>query len=109
MEKSETIHIRVSPEVKKESEKVLKKLVLTTSYAVLIFLKQVIYQNKIPFDVALPNDEDIKKKEQLAKIINQTGGGSVDKSLEPIIHLYANGSIDYDTACLTISRRFTNI
>ena len=45
---------RVEPEVKEEAEKVLDQLGIPMSNAVGMFLRQVVLQNGIPFDVKLP-------------------------------------------------------
>lgn len=51
MSKTELIHVRVSPETKNESEKIFSKLGLNTSYAVSLFLNQVILKKSIPFSI----------------------------------------------------------
>lgn len=104
--KSETIHIRVSPDIKKESEIIFEKLGITTSYAVSMFLKQVIYKNGIPFDIVLPSEEEQERYVQLANIINMTGGKEISSELNEIVNLYAKKKISYDTACLIIERSF---
>lgn len=45
--KTKTVHSRLSPTIKNESEKILKELGLNMSYAVSMFLKQVILRNII--------------------------------------------------------------
>ena len=54
MAKTDTLHIRVEPEVKKNAENTLNKLGLSTSEAINIFLHQVILTGGLPFDVILP-------------------------------------------------------
>ena len=53
MAKSESVLIRVEPQIKKESETILKQLGLSMSSAVGLFLQQIIMQKRIPFDVAI--------------------------------------------------------
>ncbi len=48
----------------------------------------------------------IKKEVELAFAINATGGKEISPKLKNIIHLYANGDIDYETACFEINRSF---
>lgn len=50
--------------------------------------------------------EEITKAEELAFAINLTGGKDVSPNLKKIIHLYAKGDIDYETACFAIERNF---
>jgi len=54
MAKTDTLHIRIEPEVKKNAENTLNKLGLSTSEAINIFLHQVILTGGLPFDVILP-------------------------------------------------------
>jgi addiction module RelB/DinJ family antitoxin len=54
MEKTATLNIRVSPEVKKSAEIVLTQLGVPMATAIDMFLKQVTLTGGIPFAVALP-------------------------------------------------------
>ena len=54
MEKSATLNLRISPEVKKSAEKVLSQLGVPMATAIDIFLKQVALTGGIPFAVTLP-------------------------------------------------------
>ena len=54
MAKTDTLHIRVEPEIKKNAENTLNKLGLSTTEAINIFLHQVILTGGLPFDVILP-------------------------------------------------------
>lgn len=104
--KTETLHVRLSPTIKEESEKILDELGLNMSYAVSMFLKQVIIKKGIPFEIELKNNVEIQKEEELAFAINMTGGKDISPKLKKIIHLYAVGDIDYETACFAIERNF---
>lgn len=104
--KNELIHIRIEPTVKEKSEDIFKKLGINMSYAVSLFLNQVILKNGLPFNVELPqvNETEI---EALARIIESTGGsGEVSIRNQKIIHLYSIGDIDYETAVFAIKRSF---
>ena len=54
MEKSATLNLRVSPEVKKSAEVVLAQLGVPMATAIDMFLKQVALTGGIPFAVTLP-------------------------------------------------------
>lgn len=54
MEKTATLNLRVSPEVKLQAEQILKQLGIPMSTAVDMFLRQVSLTGGIPFAVALP-------------------------------------------------------
>ncbi len=59
MARTSNIYVRVEPDIKQEAESVLKELGIPMSNAVTMFLRQVILQNGIPFDVKLPNKKPI--------------------------------------------------
>lgn len=54
MARTSNIYIRVEPEVKKQAEQVLEQLGIPMSNAVNMFLKQVVLQRGIPFEIKLP-------------------------------------------------------
>jgi DNA-damage-inducible protein J len=57
MGKTETIRARVEPALKRDAEAVLKKLGLTSSEAITLFLAQVKLTKGLPFPLRLPNKE----------------------------------------------------
>ena len=104
--KNELIHVRIEPTVKEKSEDIFNKLGINMSYAVSLFLNQVILKNGFPFNVELPNVNETEL-ESLAKIIESTGSnGKVSERNQKIIHLYSLGDIDYETAVFAIKRSF---
>lgn len=56
MAKNSSVFARVEPEVKEQAELVLEQLGISMSNAVAMFLRQVILQRGIPFDVKLPEE-----------------------------------------------------
>ncbi len=54
-----TIYTRVAPETKAQAEAVLRQLGIPMSNAVDMFLKQVILQRGIPFDMKLPTRKPV--------------------------------------------------
>jgi DNA-damage-inducible protein J len=54
MAKTDTIHMRISPEIKSEADSILSRLGMTTADAINVFLNQVILHGGLPFDVRLP-------------------------------------------------------
>ncbi|MBE6523266.1 MAG: type II toxin-antitoxin system RelB/DinJ family antitoxin [Thermoplasmata archaeon] len=106
MTKTDLIHIRIDPDVKEQSEIVLKRLGLNMSYAVSIFLNQIIMRNGLPFNVEVTEAQT--EAERMAEAIESTGGkGDVSPENQKIIHLLATGQIDYETAVFAIERNFT--
>jgi DNA-damage-inducible protein J len=55
MSKTETVRARVEPELKRGAEAVLKKMGLTSSEAITLFLTQVKLTKSLPFPVHVPN------------------------------------------------------
>lgn len=54
MAKTSSMHIRVDPKVKKDVEKILNTLGMTTTEAINIYLKQIILTSGIPFEIKTP-------------------------------------------------------
>ena len=57
MGKTETIRARVEPRLKREAEAILKRIGLTPSEAITLFLTQVKLTKGLPFSVRVPNAE----------------------------------------------------
>jgi DNA-damage-inducible protein J len=57
MGKTETIRARVEPRLKRDAEAILKKIGLTPSEAITLFLTQVKLAKGLPFPVHVPNAE----------------------------------------------------
>jgi DNA-damage-inducible protein J len=55
MNKTETVRARVAPKLKRDAEAVLKKIGLTSSEAITLFLTQVKLTKGLPFPVRIPN------------------------------------------------------
>lgn len=95
--KTEVIHARVQSDIKVESENILKMIGISMSQAVDLYLRQIVLKKGIPFK--LDNEEkEINDIEQLAYIINSVDGSEPNPKTKKIIHLYANGDIDFETA-----------
>ncbi|MBQ3254072.1 MAG: type II toxin-antitoxin system RelB/DinJ family antitoxin [Acholeplasmatales bacterium] len=104
--KTELIHIRIEPEVKEKSEVIFKKLGVNTSYAISMFLNQVILKGGFPFDIQLPKKKDDEYQELALMIESTAGNGSVSEKNKNILNLFATNQIDYDTAVFAIKRSF---
>lgn len=53
MSNTEGITVRIDKETKTEAERVLNLMGISMSEAVRIYLKQIIYRNKIPFEISV--------------------------------------------------------
>lgn len=60
MNKTAVMSARVSPELKKRTEKLFNRLGLTVSEAFNLFLNQADLKQGLPFAVEIPNDETKK-------------------------------------------------
>lgn len=76
MAKTDTLNIRIEPELKKEVETTLNDLGMNIADAVTVFLKQVVMTESIPFAIKKPklNAETIKAMEDAEKGINLSKG-----------------------------------
>lgn len=69
MARTSNVFARVEPEIKKQAEQVLEQLGIPMSNAVSMFLRQVVLQRGIPFEMKLPDRKPLAlgtlTKEQL--------------------------------------------
>ena len=100
--KTETVHTRVAPQIKKQAESIYKKLGLTTSQAVMLFLTASVNCNGLPFDLRISSDD--KNSFAFAKAIATVDGVEPSKDAQRIMGLYSRGEIDYETAQFAIER-----
>ena len=103
--KSEVVHARVQSEIKIDSEKILNTIGITVSQAIDLFLRQVVLKKGLPFK--LDSQKSVStKNEKLAYLINSVDGKEPSPKAKKIIHLYAIGDIDYETAKFALARSF---
>ena len=62
MAKTDTIHMRIAPDIKSEADAILGRLGISTSDAINIFLNQVILRGGLPFDVRIPTLNETTKQ-----------------------------------------------
>lgn len=84
MTKTDTLHIRVEPNVKQKAEETLNDLGLSISDAINVFLNQVILNDGIPFEIKKPryNKETIQAMENVKK------GKEVSKSFDSVEEMF---------------------
>lgn len=78
MAKTAMVIARVEPELKKDSEKVLKRLGISITEAVNLFLSQVRIQKGLPFDVRIPNKTTLKAMKDAEEGKNLNTYASID-------------------------------
>jgi len=84
MSKTTMITARVDPRLKRETEKVLKDLGLTTSQAINLFFTQINLRQGLPFAVSIPNTETAQAIEQALAGVNLHPVESVDALFEEL-------------------------
>lgn len=57
--KTQMVHARIDPKLKRSAERVFSELGLSTTEAIRLFLKQVELHRGLPFPVAVPNKTTI--------------------------------------------------
>ena len=73
MSKTTMIHARVESDLKTETEKIFKKLGLSTTEAITVFFSQVKLRRGLPFEVRIPNKTTLEtfKKTDAGKELNE--------------------------------------
>jgi len=106
MSKTETVHTRVTPEIKRKADSIFESLGLTTSQAIMLFLTATVNHNGMPFELSLPSEED--QDLAFATAIATVDGVPPSEDAKRIFRLYKRGEIDIETAKFAISRLHIN-
>lgn len=102
MAKTETVHTRVTHDIKEQADAIFSRLGLTTSQAIMLFLTASVNKNGLPFELTVPS----KEEEDLifATSIATVDGVTPSEKAQRIMRLYSRGEIDYETAEYAIER-----
>lgn len=84
MAKTDTLHIRVEPKVKKKAEETLNDLGLSITEAINVFLNQVILNEGIPFEIRKPKFN----KETIQAIEDTKNGKNLSKTFESVDEMF---------------------
>ncbi len=103
--KSEVVHARVQSDIKVESEKILNTIGISLSHAIDLFLRQIVLKKGIPFKLDSEEKETLDV-EKLAYLINTVDGKEPSPKAKKIIHLYARGDIDLETAKFALTNNY---
>jgi len=57
--KTQMVHARINPQLKKSAERIFLDLGISTTEAIRLFLRQVELHRGLPFPVSIPNEETI--------------------------------------------------
>ena len=67
MAKTAMAHARLTPEIKKKAETILKELGISISAAYEMFYRQIIAHQGIPFEFRIPNEDTIQAMKDARK------------------------------------------
>jgi len=84
MAKAGTISARMDPELKRNAEKLFKKLGLTTTQAITLFYKQVELQRGLPFGIQIPNESTAQALVEARTRQNLANFNTLDDLLEDL-------------------------
>ena len=59
-----TIHARIDAQTKSQAQSILSKLGMTLSEAITLYLRQIVFNKGIPFEVKIPNELTMKTIEK---------------------------------------------
>lgn len=82
--RSAQITARTEPKVKTGAEIILRRIGLTMSDAINMFLNQIILQRGLPFEVKIPKKTTIRAMEDAINDEDLTTYGSVDEMFEDL-------------------------
>ena len=104
MAKTQTVHTRVTEDIKNQAEKIFTSLGLTMSQAIMLFLTATVTRNGMPFELTLPKKED--QDLSFAISVATVDGVKPTEDAQRIMRLYSRGEIDYETAQFAIGRLY---
>ena len=67
-----TVRARVDSALKKETDKIFEEIGVSTSQAIVMFLKAVKRERGIPFELKIPNDTTLKAMQEARENIGET-------------------------------------
>ena len=80
MAKTASVYVRIEPDVKEQAELVLEQLGIPMSNAVSMFLKQIVLQQGIPFDMKLP----VRKPLAIGDLSKEEFDAEISKGMQSI-------------------------
>ena len=84
MAKTDTLHIRIEPRVKAKAEETLNELGLSIADAINVFLKQVILNEGIPFEIRKP----IFNKETIQAIEDTKNSKNLSRTFDSVDEMF---------------------
>ena len=102
MNKTLTVHTRVTPDIKEQADRIFASLGLTTSQAIMLFLTASVNHNGLPFELSLPTPEE--QDLAFATAIATVDGVPPSEETKRIFLLYKRGEIDLENAKFMIGK-----
>ena len=84
MAKTAMIRTRITPDLKTEGERILKKLGLTTTEAIILFFTQMKLQRGLPFEVKIPNRITLKAMKEAEEVVKGDDKDAIDAKTEAL-------------------------
>jgi DNA-damage-inducible protein J len=84
MNKSAYVSVRIRPELKESSEKILNELGITPTEAITLFYSQIKLRKGLPFSVDIPNELTAKVLNEMDAGVNIHTAASVDDLMAAI-------------------------
>lgn len=84
MAKTDTLHIRIEPNVKLKAEETLNDLGLSITEAINVFLNQVILNDGIPFEIKKPR----YNKETIQAMEDTKNGKNLSKTFDSVDEMF---------------------
>lgn len=81
MARTSNIFARVEPEIKEQAELVLEQLGIPMSNAIGLFLRQVVLQRGIPFELKLPQNQPLS----VSSLTKEQFNAAIEKGLSDLI------------------------
>ena len=105
MTKTETVHTRVTHDIKEQADAIFSRLGLTTSQAITLFLTAAVNKNGMPFELTIPSktEEDLA----FATAIATVDGVEPSDYAKERFGLYKKVIIDIKTAKYILKGMYT--
>ena len=85
MAKTETLRIRMEPQLRAQGDAILHELGLSLTEAMTLFYRQLVMRKGLPFDVRIPNEETIAALEEAPTAMRKT---SFDEHMKDVYALH---------------------
>jgi addiction module RelB/DinJ family antitoxin len=100
MSKTTNVFTRVEPDIKAQAETVLRELGMPMSAAINLFLRQIILQHGIPFEIKLPRSTPIAlgtlTEDELHRELEKGYNDIEEGRIRKVSDVFTDFKMDYD-------------